>query len=314
MSRHDSPLFRPLPEDYSRKRLFLPDPSYPYFQRAGDHPFGSETRDFSSLNAWWLAELAMLVYFPDPGDIKTRLISAGFTRMDIFDCALESRENTRCLWVEHPAFAVACFRGSEPGNPKDYLTDARFLTLPLEGDARVHGGFKRALEADGVVERLGVRIEDWRRSERPVWLTGHSLGAALATLAAQRFGEVSGVYSIGAPRVGNEAFWRLIQVPVYRVVNAFDLVTTVPPVLSGQYDEGGDLRYIDSEGTLHAAISEEKLRADRRRKPDRRHATMVRRWMNRERDQIPLRSISDHSPLHYALHLWNNYVATAGDA
>ncbi len=308
------PLFRPIPDDFSRKTLFLPDPAYPFFLNGNSNAFHQETAGFDCLNAWWLAEISMLSYFPKEADIKTRLSSVGFTGMEILQCSGDSPGNTRCLWVERPDFAVACFRGSESGNATDYLTDARFLTLPLENGVRVHQGFKEALEADGIDERLRRKIEIWRESGRPLWLTGHSLGAALATLAAQRFGDVSGVYSLGAPRVGNEAFWESVRVPVYRVVNGFDLVTTVPPLMKGQYAEGGEMKYIDSAGRLHDEITEERLRADRRRRLAKHHSTMLRRWMKRERDQIPLRSFSDHSPLHYALHLWNNYVATAGDS
>jgi pimeloyl-ACP methyl ester carboxylesterase len=209
---------------------------------------------------------------------------------------------------------VAVFRGTEPGNPRDYVTDSRFLPAPLEGAIRVHRGFRDAFEADGVVDRLGKRIEDWSRSGREVWLAGHSLGGALATLAARKFGMASGAYTLGSPRVGNEALWKAIRIPVYRVVNFSDLVTMVPTAVRGTYVHGGELKYIDAAGRLRADLRTEAVVADRLRWPGGRYADVLGRWWRGEMGQIPMRTISDHSPLHYALHLWNNYVATAGEA
>lgn len=310
----DSPLYRPLPRDLSRRRLFLPDPDYPYFRGGPEHPFRSQERGFNPLNGWWLAEMAMLAYVPDPAIVIESLEAAGFSGVDLIESPDGSRWNTRCLWVEGRDYAVACFRGTEPGNPKDYVTDLRVLTAPLRGRIRVHQGFKEAFEGDGIADRLGERIAGWIRTGRPVWLTGHSLGAALATVAAHRFREVTGVYSLGAPRVGNEEFWRSLHTRIYRVVNHVDFVTMIPAALPGQYAHGGELKYIDSEGRLIEDLRMPKLLADRLQWPGRRYAEVAGRWKQGERDQIPMRSISDHSPLHYALHLWNNYVATAGDS
>src|SRR5262249_14299388 len=63
--------------------------------------------------------------------------------------------------------------------------------------------------------------------------TGHSLGAALATLAATRRAPQA-VYTFGSPRVGKEAFVRsLMSIPIYRVVDDEDVVTRVPPEILG---------------------------------------------------------------------------------
>lgn len=266
------------------------------------------------LNAWWLAEMAFLVYAREPGFIRDRLGPAGFSDHELIECPPASRWNTRCLWAEHGDFAVAVFRGTEPGNPRDYVTDSRFLPAPLEGPIRVHLGFKEAFEADGVIDRLGARMEAWMRSGRDVWIAGHSLGGALATLAAWRFPGASGAYTFGAPRVGNEMLWKSIEVPVYRVVNFSDLVTMVPTAVRGSYAHGGELKYIDAAGRLHEKRGREGVLTDRLRWPGSRHGEVVGRWWRGETGQIPMRSISDHSPLHYALHLWNNYAAGLGES
>ena len=63
---------------------------------------------------------------------------------------------------------------------------------------------------------------------RTLWLTGHSLGGALATLCAQMFNEVQGVYVFGSPRVGDTAFAAAYARPLWRFCNDGDVVVTVP--------------------------------------------------------------------------------------
>jgi triacylglycerol lipase len=312
MSRpEDHPLYRPLPRSLSHRQLFLPDRTYPFLEQAQAHPFRAEATGFERVNAWWLAEIAMLSYVRQPTFIEEKLGRAGFSRVELIEAAPGERFNTRCIWAEHRDFSVACFRGTEPGNLQDYLTDIRFLPAEAGEGEWVHRGFSAAFGAEGIAERLAARIESARESGRTVWLTGHSLGAALATLAARRWGSARGLYALGSPRVGNEAFWRAIAVPAYRIVNHADLVTMIPSAVPGRYAHGGELKYINRQGRLLDRIAMAELARDRMAWPGGHYAEVARRWWNGEFNQIPLRTISDHSPLHYALHLWNNYATGA---
>ena len=64
----------------------------------------------------------------------------------------------------------------------------------------------------------------------PVFITGHSLGGALATLAAANLSgrSLATCYTFGAPRVGDKRFSDCLRTPVYRVVNPLDTVPLVP--------------------------------------------------------------------------------------
>ncbi|XVE74113.1 hypothetical protein DITRI_Ditri11bG0173000 [Diplodiscus trichospermus] len=76
-------------------------------------------------------------------------------------------------------------------------------------------------------------------------ITGHSLGAALATLAAQDINSNFGnapmvtVISFGGPRVGNQSFRHQLEkigTKILRIVNSDDLITKVPGIVIDNND------------------------------------------------------------------------------
>lgn len=87
-----------------------------------------------------------------------------------------------------------------------------------------------------------------------VVVTGHSLGGAVATLAAaylREDGHAADLYTYGSPRVGNRAFVQFVTDQPggeYRITHADDPVPRLPPILfnyrhtSPEYwiDEGSD--------------------------------------------------------------------------
>jgi len=116
----------------------------------------------------------------------------------------------------------------------------------------VHRGFDHAL--DSVWPQVEEAIE--KADGKRVLFHGHSLGGALAQLAAVRAveaGVVEGgnisLYTIGSPRIGNAAFADFVtqQIPTaYRLVNESeaglrDLVSTVPPRRLGFRHGGQEL-------------------------------------------------------------------------
>lgn len=133
-------------------------------------------------------------------------------------------------------FAVLVFRGTEQ-NIKDYLTDLETGNVSLVGNKKdVHAGFTEAL--DSVWNEIDAALA---QLFCPIFYTGHSLGAALATLAAARHAP-SAVYTFGSPRVGNQAFiTSLCNVPIYRIVDDEDVVTTVPSEALGFLHVGTEL-------------------------------------------------------------------------
>ena len=86
-------------------------------------------------------------------------------------------------------------------------------------------------------EPLAAAVEaELKANDRPLWITGHSLGGALALLAAwlfkRRFVPVHEVCTFGAPMIGNReacaAFDREFAGRIFRYVNGRDPVPKLP--------------------------------------------------------------------------------------
>jgi predicted lipase len=111
---------------------------------------------------------------------------------------------------------------------------------------RVHAGFKLAYQ--GVAQDIEESVLQLK--DLPLYITGHSLGAALATVATQtlehnpRIREIiAACYTFGSPRVGNSEYDIEFKSPIYRVVNTTDIVTVIPLLAMG-YIHIGDVRYL----------------------------------------------------------------------
>jgi len=136
--------------------------------------------------------------------------------------------------------AVVAFRGTMPSSMENWVENLDATSEEVEAgderDGRVHKGFNEAWESvRPAVERALARAE---LRGLPVSVTGHSLGGALATLAARHVAaalgrEVAHVYSFGSPRVGNakfaERYNALLAGVTWRVTHWRDVVPGLPP-------------------------------------------------------------------------------------
>ncbi|XP_073056705.1 uncharacterized protein [Primulina eburnea] len=154
---------------------------------------------------------------------------------------------------------VIAFRGTEQTRWKDLLTDLMLVPAGLNperigGDfkqeVQVHSGFLGAYDSvrtrliSLIKQAIGYRGDSLEML--PTWhiyVTGHSLGGALATLLAlelsssqlSKRGAISvTMYNFGSPRVGNKRFAEIYNEKVkdsWRVVNHRDIIPTVPRLM-----------------------------------------------------------------------------------
>jgi hypothetical protein len=137
---------------------------------------------------------------------------------------------------------IVAFAGSDPLKINDWITD--FRTLPSTDD--IHRGFQSAVDA--IWPRIAAAIRNRPPAEQAVVLTGHSLGGALAIVAAQRAlselkVQATAVYTYGSPRPGGMtyagAYTPVLGDCTFRLVHGTDIVPTVPPPLNGRFRHVG---------------------------------------------------------------------------
>ncbi|MFV0422970.1 lipase family protein [Oleidesulfovibrio sp.] len=219
---------------------------------------------YSDRTAWLMAEISRLIYEPLPGEVTVEeyveelrqaikegrhenllegLVSKCF-ETHRKDCSLVERElsnanfelldtfiegDTEALLAKMTQqgarpFLVLAFRGTS--SKKDLMTDMQATLVAAPGEGKVHKGFLQAFKA--VETKLRQALAPY--SDMPLYITGHSLGGALAIVATKYLGSDStgATYTFGAPRVADDAFYKSIKTPIYRVVNASDAVPRLP--------------------------------------------------------------------------------------
>ena len=276
------------------------DDSYVHFLDGEAHPFDASGAHLGRRNAWWLADAALLSYWPSD-EALARYARVGFQAEPIFG------GTTQCYVAANDGAVLVSFRGTEPGEPGDLLDDLTFALVPWDKAGQlVHFGFKVAL--DRVWSALSARLAALTPG-RSVWFTGHSLGGALAALAADRYAATAGVCTLGAPRVGDWYFaashTSRFGARALRYVNDADVVTHLPPPLP--YQHAGAARFIDPRGhisdirpTLHHYFA--ALVGD----PG--HVREVRLALDRGHLHHAPDFLLDHMPRGYAVDIWNDYA------
>ena len=134
------------------------------------------------------------------------------------------------------------FAGSDPAKPQDWITD--FEAMPSPDD--LHTGFADAVKT--VWPAIQTALAKRTAPAQPLFFTGHSLGGALAILAASRAPlepnvQQVVVYTFGGPRVGGETFFNDYTPRLgdftFRFIHGCDIVPTVPLTLLHVYRHVG---------------------------------------------------------------------------
>ena len=206
---------------------------------------------FDLQRAYSLALAAELAYVDAIVAERTAVDQWGMNQFEFIDV-----DETQCFVAANDAVVIVSFRGTESNKITDWITDLNFDLVdgPLGG--KVHEGFFESLS--NVWKMLDELVRTMQDTERKtLWVTGHSMGAALATLAVARWREVgypvAGLCSFGQPRTGDCAFSRNFDFEfkpyTFRLVNNHDIVTRIPPRVLG-YRHTGSFRYFNATGEL----------------------------------------------------------------
>ena len=189
----------------------------------------------------WMAQLAYEATAPEPRKLEGILERWGF------GCrARLSHGKIEGYVAEGDGALVVAFAGTDPLVFENVITDVDIRTA--------QGGANRGFR-DGVEGVRGPLVDALRADggRKPLFLTGHSLGGALAAVAASRLTapdgaaraaveteRIEGVVTFGMPRPGDDEFAedyraRGLWDKTVRLRHGSDIVPTVPPACSGLF-------------------------------------------------------------------------------
>jgi triacylglycerol lipase len=295
-----------------------PRAGFPYFQHAAVFPFEPDATAYSPVNAWWLADASFLVY-GDAKFVEQALASSPLPEQGYVLDWLGTADDNRGMVLSNERAVVVIFRGTRVQvhslldaaevvmfNQSDLRTDGHLLLKAGRMGGRVHTGFSNAFAE--ISDRFDAILRA-RVPRQKLWLTGHSLGGGLATLAAAHVGSqhVQGLYTYGAPRAGDAEFVASLTCPShYRFVHGCDWVPVVPPELIG-YRHGGTAQPIP-------AGRSRKLRGDLIGGFQALSAVATRtaKSLRFRVGDLPFQiaGLADHAPIYYATLLWNALLSS----
>jgi len=183
------------------------------------------------------ANIAQTTY-DNPSASTAKFKALGYNIIKFFDI-----DGAQAYLLTNGTITVLSFRGTEVTEKSDVLADLKAGKNLEACGGKVHVGFK------GEINKLWPSISA-ALADNPgnLYVTGHSLGAAMATIAASRMQDrVTALITFGSPRVGNAEFVKSVTVEHYRVQNNCDDVTKVPFMLMG-FDHHGTHKYMNFHG------------------------------------------------------------------
>lgn len=129
--------------------------------------------------------------------------------------------------------AYVVFRGTE--SISEWVGDTRFIQVSFLSDwGKVHKGFREIYKS--CAKEILEALSGLDAGVKHLYITGHSLGAAISTLACAEIREKTRFhapvhYTFASPRVGDLTFAQTFQRKIpqsYRILNTEDLVITEP--------------------------------------------------------------------------------------
>ncbi len=290
--------------DYSCDSLFKPGLANDFFTLPNPKPLIAGANQFLSSNAWWLAEISRLIYHVE--FYKNKNINLGSFNYDVLGYISNHHTSTEFALLkvnpDNPILVIV-FRGTDEAD--DWNTNFHAYQMPFGKAGKVHHGFIQAYLS--IREDLFEYLKD---NNLPIFITGHSLGAALAVLATSELSNnknFDSCYTFGSPRIGDPEFIDTIDNKrIYRIVNNCDVVTTVPIDFVGiKYRHIGLPYLINDKGALLENMSDEEIYRYQKGKRGEIKDYAISKIFNND-----LKSIKADLPVFLADHAPINYVSS----
>lgn len=171
-----------------------------------------------------------------------------------------SEDNSQAVLVEHEKYLCIGFRATD--EKQDWRDNFNIRKVNHHG-GQFHSGFYRSVNLVWrVIEEAHkelVKKTDKEGVVRPLFITGHSLGGAMATVATARWllegdRQFTATYTFGQPRAVTKETAKLLdekcKTKFFRFHNNNDIVPRIPPRVIG-YKHVGTVVYIDKDKAVH---------------------------------------------------------------
>jgi triacylglycerol lipase len=159
---------------------------------------------------------------------------------------LISRDGAEVLVAKDRNDLWFAFRGTEPSKLNDVTADLKLIKNAAQAGGKVHSGFQQEVNDLWMDVLAEIEHNDQLKIRKDVYMTGHSLGAAMATIAATRY-QPHELFTFGSPRVGGSKFIRNIKCSHLRFMNNNDIVCRIPPSWLG-FKHHGEMVYFNRFG------------------------------------------------------------------
>jgi triacylglycerol lipase len=233
------------------------------------------------------AKLSSIAY-NNVKEAKSQAKKLGFTTTEFYE-----KDGAQAFrFMNKDDLVIAC-RGTQPTEFNDLKADLKALPVMAETVGRVHIGFKT--EVDDLWPMIEEDINRKVNVSKTLWFTGHSLGAAMATIMASRakhnveLNDPVELFTYGSPRVGWRMYCNSLNVVHHRWKNNNDIVTTVPFAVMG-FKHHGECHYINAYGNVRKPTGWQMFK-DR----------MRGMWMGIKKGKID--NFGDHSMVEYIKYL-----------
>jgi len=204
-----------------------------------------ETTDPQFLDKAVLAAGCANAAYLDPDQGIPAFTALGWTSVQFME-----NGNAEGYLLKNDHMIGIAYRGTQPTQLKDLLADLDAIPK-RHGPGKVHEGFRR--EARKLWDPTIAHVE--ANAGQHILVTGHSLGAAMATYAAQELSWAGHkdleLFTFGSPRLGDREYVKGMDVAHHRFRNCNDIIPTVPvPVPAAMYKHHGELHYINFYGNI----------------------------------------------------------------
>lgn len=211
-----------------------------------DHIPNQDNINYSKDISKFCAQLIVRLEYPEKYNSRIypkllkQIISVRDKHKNPIFCVIYKEINNNNIWI--------IFRGTYTFS--EFISDIDYSQTNYMGTKmKVHRGFYK------IFQNVKKQIKDELNKLEPdkIFITGHSLGGAIATLLAPEMINKNCetyVYCFGTPKVGDAAFADFINqnCNVFNIVNQSDVVPTIPPSVCANFKNKEELYFYSNCG------------------------------------------------------------------